>query len=229
MKILFTSGLVVSLAASLFLATEKTGTLVDQSKVTYNISEDKKLNGAFIIEDASKVLRLRGNYTDNKRTGDWYAFDASGKAVLRYNYTLNKLLSLDQNAVTSLEIKVVDKDEEVASKARIPVPVCSIDQYKKILIEELKDQMPAKEKAEKVSVDADFTTMVDAGGSAKYIATYYIKGVEYKANLFLKDKLFAIEWIPAKYNDKNYKSEVKFSASFEMDPNTMNRRFIWNY
>ncbi len=229
MKTLLTSSLIVGLAAVLFSTIEKSGTLVDQSKVTYNITEDKKLSGAYLIQDATNVTRIRGSYTDNKRSGDWYCFDQTGKMVLRYNYNANKLLSLDQDAVSALEIKVVDKDPDVATNARIPVPICSIEQYKKLLIEELKDQIPTKERTEKVSVTADITAIVDANGSAKYIAFYVLKGVEYKAILYTKDKLFNLEWLPAKYNDKTYKSEVKFSSTFDVDPGSTTRRFVWNY
>ncbi|RZK25061.1 MAG: hypothetical protein EOO43_06485 [Flavobacterium sp.] len=229
MKILFTSSLIVGLAAALFTTIEKTGSLVDQSKVTYNITEDKKLSGPFIIEDVSKVTRLRGSYADNRRSGDWYCFDQTGKVVLRYNYTANKLLSLDQNSVAALEIKVLDKDADVATNARIPIPICSVEQYMKLLVEELKDQIPPKDRAEKSTISADITAMVDQNGSAKYTALYYLKGVEYKANLYTKDKLFNVEWLPAKYNDKTYKSEVKFSTTFELDPNGFQRRFVWNY
>jgi hypothetical protein len=229
MKIILTSSLIVGLATVLFSTIEKSGILVDQSKVTYNITEDKKLSGAYIIQDAANVLRLRGSYTDNQRSGDWYCFDQTGKMVMRYNYTANKLVSLDQTSLSSLEIKVMDKDPDVATNARIPIPICSVEQYKKLLIEELKDQIPAKERAEKANVTADITAMVDQNGSAKYTALYYLKGIEYKANLYTKDKLFNLEWLPAKYNDKTYKSEVKFSATFDIDPNGFNRRFVWNY
>lgn len=229
MKLILTSSLLVALATALYSTIEKSGTLVDQSKVTYNITEDKKLSGAFVIEDAAKVIRLRGSYTDNKRSGDWYCFDQTGKMVMRYNYSANKLLSLDQASLSSLEIKVVDKDPDVSTNARIPVPICSVEQFKKILVEELKDQIPAKDRSEKVSLTADITAMIDQHGSAKYIALYIMKGVEYKANIYTKDKLFNLEWLPAKYNDKTYKSEVKFSSTFELDPGASMKRFVWNY
>lgn len=229
MKTLLTSSLIVGLVLALFSTVERSGGLIDQSKVTYNISENKKLNGAYVIKDVANITRLRGSYTDNKRSGDWYCFDQAGKMVLRYNYTANKLLSLDQTAVSALEIKIMDKDPDVSTNARIPIPICSIEQYKNLLIEELKDQIPPKDKSEKVSVTADITAMVDQNGSAKYTAMYVMKSAEYKVNLYTKDKLFNLEWLPAKYNDKTYKSEVTFSTTFMIDPGTITRRFIWNY
>ncbi|MEJ5994107.1 hypothetical protein WG904_06695 [Pedobacter sp. Du54] len=229
MKIFLATSLLAGLTTLLVLSVEKTGKLVDQSKVTYNITEDKKLEGAFIIEDAANVTRLRGSYKDNKRSGDWYAFNSAGKMVLRYNYTANKLLSLDQNAIAGLEIKVIDKDPNIANSARIPVPICSVDQFKRLLEEELKDQIPPKERSGKAKVTADFLAMVDANGQAKYVANYVINNLEYKANLSFKDKLFRMEWLPAESEGKTYKSEVRFSSSFEIDPASFNRRFVWNY
>ena len=229
MKILLTTSLFAGLATMLILGVEKTGKLVDQSKVTYHLTEEKKLDGAFLIEDAANVTRLRGTYKGDKRSGDWYCFDATGKLVLRYNYTASKLLSVDQNSIAGLDIKVIDKDQTVATNARIPVPICSVDQFKKLLEAELKDQIPAKERAGKAKVSADFLAMVNAKGEAKYVATYAINGIEYKANLSFNDKVFNMEWLPAEYEGKTYKSEVRFSSTFEIDPNTFNRRFIWNY
>lgn len=230
MNILLSTSLVLGLAASIFFYTEKTGKLVDESKVTYNINENKKLEGAFKIEDAANVLRLRGSYIADKRSGDWYCFDAKGKMVLRYNYTVGKLLSLEQGDLTTLDIKVLDKNTEVANNASIPIPICSIDQYKTILIEELKDQLPGKEKAGIIDVTAEIIAMIDGNGSAKYVALYAVNGVENKVVIYLKDKLFDLEWLPAKYNGKTYKSEVKFSTSFQIDPSTSSsKRFVWNY
>lgn len=229
MKILFSASLVLGLATGFYFTTEKIGKLVDNSKVTYNVGEDKLLTDAYKIEDAKNVLRLRGTYKENKRIGDWYCFDASGKMVLRYNYTVNKLLSLEQTELAALTIKVIDKDEDVATNARIPVPICAIDQYKSLMEEELKDQLPAKLKAAKTKISAEIVAMVDANGEAKYIAYYQANGVEEKVNVYLRDKLFSLEWLPAKYNEKTYKSEVKFTTTFELDPASTSKRFIWTY
>ncbi len=230
MKLLLSTSLVLSVVTGLFFATEKSGKLVDQSKVTYNVGEDKQLNGAYKIEDASNVLRLRGSYTANKRAGDWYCFNAAGKMVMRYNYTVGKLLSLEQAELAALEIQVIDKNKEVTTGASIPLPVVSIEQYKKLLVEELKDQIPAKERVGKVEVTAEITALVSAKGDAKYIANYSINGIDNKLVIYLKDKLFDLEWIPAKYNDKTYKSEVKFSTSFQMDSaSSSSKRFVWTF
>ena len=229
MKTLFATTLFIGLGAIIVNSVEKTGTLVDNSKVTYNVTEDNKLNGPIKITDVSKVVRLSGAFTDNKRSGNWYAFDADGKMALRYNYTAGKLVALDQTAYATVEIKVIDKDPEVTKNARIPVPICDLEQYKKILLAELEDQLPGKERAAVATVNAEITAMVDAKGEAKYVAVYAINGVENKATLFLKDKIFNIEWLPAQLGDKTYKSEVKFSGSFKIDPSTHAKRFIWNY
>ncbi len=229
MKIFLTTSLVLGLATSLIFTTEKTGKLVDGSKVTFNIDDQKSLTGAFKIEGDANMLRLRGSYVANKRSGDWYAFNSKGEMVLRYNYTADKLLSLAKDDLATLEIKVIDKNDNVATNARIPVPICSIEQYKRILTEELKDQLPGKDRADKATVTAEITAMIDNNGAAKYVALYVVNGVENKAVVYLKDKVFNLEWLPAKYEDKTYKSEVKFNTTFQVDPADNSRRFVWNY
>ncbi|KQC01164.1 hypothetical protein [Pedobacter sp. Hv1] len=227
MKILLTTSLVLSLSFVSFI--EKTAMLIDQSKVTYQIGENKKLNGLYTIEDQQKNIRIRGNYKENKRIGDWYCFDAKGQTVLRYNYTTQKILTLDQESIATVDIKVLSNDTEVNDNATVAIPICSIDQYKKILIAELKDQMPPKDKSEAAKVTASITALVDKDGKAKYIATYILDQVTHQSTLFLKDKVFNIEWLPAKYKGQSYSAEVKFETAFKIDPSAGTRRFIWNY
>ena len=59
---------------------------------------------------------------------------------------------------------------------------------------------------------------------------FAINGIENKLVVYLKDKLFNLDWLPAQYNDKTYKSEVKFSTSFQIDSSTSSsKRFVWNF
>lgn len=229
MKTLLVTSLLIGAGVVIINSVEKTGTLVDNSKVTYNITEDKKLDGPIQVTDNDKVVRLTGMYTANKRSGNWYCFDKNGKLALRYNYTAGKLVALEQEAFSSVDIKVMDRDPEVVKNARIPVPICDLEQYKKIMLAELEDQIPPKERAAKARVNAEITAMIDASGEAKYVALYSINNVEHKATLFLKDKVFTINWLPAELNGKTYRSELKFSGVFDIDPSNLNKRFIWNY
>lgn len=227
MKSLITFTLVTGLVSGVFSIIEKSGRLVDQSKVSYNLSDDKTFHGAFEIKDVKDITRLRGSYTNNSRSGNWYCFDTDGKMVLRYNYDLKKLVSLDQEQLSGLTITVIDKNSDVSNNASAPIPICSIDQLKKIVEEQLKNDMPAKLKAEGGKVSANFIIKVNPEGEAKYFAEYVFKEVSYTTMVFVKNKIFQIDWLPATFEGKAYKSEVAFSSSFELTPGD-HKRFIWN-
>ena len=219
--------LIISLLLTELGNGEKLGRLIDQSKVSYNLSKDNKLEGAFEIKDVKDITRVRGGYKNDKRSGNWYCFDAAGKMVLRYNYDLKKIVSLDEDQLGGISAKVLDKDTDAVNNASMPVPVCSIDQMKKIVEEQLKNDIPAKMKAEGGQVTADFTIKVNPDGEAKYFAKYVFKDLSYTTMVYVKDKVFQIEWLPSRYKGKAYKSEVTFSSSFELVPGD-HRRFIWN-
>jgi hypothetical protein len=226
MKVLLTAAF-ITMVMSVMPPVEKTARLVDQSKVSYNVSENQVLNGAFEIKDVKDITRVRGGYTNDKRSGNWYCFDAAGKMVLRYNYDLKKIVSLDEDQLGGISAKVLDKDTDAVNNASMPVPVCSIDQMKKIVEEQLKNDIPAKMRAEGGQVTADFTIKVNPDGEAKYFAKYVFKDLSYTTMVYVKDKVFQIEWLPSSYKGKAYKSEVTFSSSFELVPGD-HKRFIWN-
>ncbi|MEJ5962250.1 hypothetical protein [Pedobacter immunditicola] len=226
MKIFITSILI--LASGALAVLEKTGKLVDQSKVSYNINDEKLLDGVYTIADTAHVTRLRGSYAQNKRVGNWYCFNAQGKVVLRYNYDLNKLVALEKEELNAVEIKILDKNAKVAEKASVPIPVCSIDQYKSLMVAELKDELSRHDKLSAGNVDAKITALVKADGTAIYTAQYNLSGVSYTTKIYPKDKLFTIQWLPAAYEGKALKSEFTFVSSFMFKPGD-HKRFIWNY
>ena len=228
MKILLTSSLLIGFAFNSFNLTEKTGKLIDKSQVTYNITDNKVLDGVFTIADTAIVTRLRGSYAQNKRVGNWYCFNAQGKVVLRYNYDLNKLVALEKEEFNAVEIKILDKDAKVAEKASVPIPVCAIDQYKSLMIAELKDELSHNGKLSAGNVEAKITALVKADGTAIYTAQYNLAGVSYTTKIYPKDKLFTIQWLPATYEGKALKSEFTFVSSFMFKPGD-HKRFIWNY
>lgn len=226
MKVSLTAVL-ITMVMSIMPPVEKTARLVDQSKIVYNVSDNQVLNGAFEIKDLKNVTRLRGSYTNDKRSGNWYCFDASGKVVLRYNYDLKKLISLDEDQFAGVSVTVLDKDPDAVKNASMPVAVCSMDQMKKIVEEQLKNDIPAKMKAEGGQVTADFSIKVNPDGEAKYFAKYVFKDLSYTTMVYVKSKVFELEWLPATYNGKAYKSEVTFSSTFDLIPGD-HKRFIWN-
>jgi len=226
MKIFITSILI--LASSLLPILEKTGKLVDQSEVSYNINEKKLLDGVYTIIDSAKVTRLRGSYAQNKRVGNWYCFNAQGEVVLRYNYDLNKLVALEKEELNAVDIKVLDKNVKVAETASVPIPVCAIDQYKSLMVAELKDELSHNGKLSGGNVEAKITAHVKTDGTATYTAQYNLGDVSYTTKIYPKDKLFTIQWLPAAYEGKALKSEFTFVTSFMFKPGE-HQRFIWNY
>lgn len=227
MRSVLSSIVVMTMLFVNFDKVEKSAKLIDQSKVFYNLSEDDKLEGAYEIKDVNQLTRLRGSYIKNKRAGNWYCFDASGKMVLRYNYDLKKLVSLDEDQFAGVSVTVLDKDPDAVKNASMPVAVCSMDQMKKIVEEQLKNDIPAKMKAEGGQVTADFSIKVNPDGGAKYFAKYVFKDLSYTTMVYVKSKVFELEWLPATYNGKAYKSEVTFSSTFDLIPGD-HKRFIWN-
>lgn len=227
MRSVLSSIVVMTMLFVNFDKVEKSAKLIDQSKVFYNLSEDDKLEGAYEIKDVNQLTRLRGSYIKNKRSGNWYCFDASGKMVLRYNYDLKKLVSLDEDQFAGVSVTVLDKDPDAVKNASMPVAVCSMDQMKKIVEEQLKNDIPAKMKAEGGQVTADFSIKVNPDGEAKYFAKYVFKDLSYTTMVYVKSKVFELEWLPATYNGKAYKSEVTFSSTFDLIPGD-HKRFIWN-
>jgi len=228
MKIFIASSLLIGLTLITLNSIEKTGKLIDKSQVTYNLTEDKVLDGAYTIQDAANVTRLRGSYAKDKRTGNWYCFNSKGKLVLRYNYDLKKLVHFEDEELNGVEITVLDKDTDVVKNASIPLPICSIEQFKTLIVSELKDEISLKNKDVGADVEAEITALVKADGKVLYNVKYALKGLSYTTMVFPKDKLFSIQWLPATYKDKAYKSEFKFSSTFKLEASD-HKRFIWNY
>lgn len=228
MNIIASSTLIASLLIGSLNSVEKTAKLVDQSKVTYNLEDGKQFDGAFSIEDAANNTRLRGMYKSNQRTGNWYCFNAKGEMVMRYNYDLKKLVSVDKKELDKVDIRIVGLGEKEVAEATVPLPVCSIDQYKNLLELELMEEIRNKNREASGDVKAEITAMIKEDGKAIYSANYVLDNVSYNTKVYLKDKVFTIDWIPAAHNGKAVKSEVKFSSTLKMVPSE-HRRFIWSY
>lgn len=231
MNIIFKGLLITSvLSIGAFTSVEKTVELSDRSKLVYNVSDDKKLNGAFIISSADNKLLLRGSYKDDKRSGNWYCFNPDGSVFLRYNYDLKKLVSLDTAAVKRVDVVLKTDDKDVKTNAMIPVPICSIEQYVALLGSEFERKILAENKGADGNISADLIASVDENGKATYSAVYMVGGAKAVKKLIVNEKVFDIEWIPASYQGKNIASTftVNIMANLSTDP-TKRQRFMWNY
>jgi hypothetical protein len=215
---------------TVFAATqEKTAELSDKSKVVYNLTEDKQLNGAYVVSTPDDKMSLRGLYKDNQRSGNWYAFNPDGSIFLRYNYDLKKLIMLDTVAINRARFTVAG-NAEAQKLGTVPVPICSIEQYISILGTELQRKVWAENKSAEGTLDVDLTATVDANGQARYSGTYMAGAIKVTKKLIVNEKLFNIEWLPATYKGENLAGTftVNMQVNFSSDP-TKRQRFVWNY
>lgn len=230
MNAIFKTLIVTTALAFSANGTQKTTYLSDQSKLNYNVSDGKILDGAYELYTPDEKMTLRGAYKDNARVGNWYAFNADGSTFLRYNYGLKKLVALDTVAIQRVNYEIKSDNEEVKKGASIPVPICSIEQYISLIGTEFQRKTLKENKAATGTLDVDLIANVDATGKARYSAFYQIDGFKFNTKIVLSEKLFNIEWLPATYKGEGVAStfKVSFTADFSPDP-TKRQRFTWNY
>lgn len=226
--ILLSFGLLLIESAS-FAQQSKSVLLSDQSKVVFNSSDSKRLDGPYVVSNNDKVF-LRGAYKNDVRTGNWYAFNENEKLFMRYNYDLKKLLFVDTTSIGRLNINIASSDPVVKEKASIPVPISSIDQYVSLLGTELKRIILKENKNAQGALTADLITNIDKNGKPNYYATYLADGVLAKTRLFIDEKNFDLEWIPASYNGEHYDSSFSVKAKIDFGQKIPGRqRFQWVY
>ncbi|RYY06451.1 MAG: hypothetical protein EOP43_06310 [Sphingobacteriaceae bacterium] len=230
MSTIFKTLIVTTALAFSAVAGPKTIILSDQSKLTYNISDDKKLNGAYILTTPDDKVSLKGAYKDDQRVGNWYTFNPDGTIFLRYNYDLKKLISIDTVAITRVKYEINTTDDEVKKGSNIPVPICSIEQYISLLGSEFKRKILKEDKTASGMLNVNLIANVDANGSARYSANYTIGGVKFNTKLIISEKMFDIEWLPASYKGQKIAGTfiISTQADFSTDP-PKRQRFIWNY
>lgn len=209
---------------------QKTKILADNSRITYNVKEKNKLEGAYFIENTDKTIWMRGTYKDEKKSGNWYAFNNDKTVFMRYNYDLKKLLYLDTVAIKKAEISITDKNEEAAKNASVPLPICSIDQYVSIMGEAVKAGFPKDNIIYSKPTDVTIVATIKSAKDIKYSAVYNFRGTNLTFEINNKDLDLNIDWIPSTYNGKDVEAEFKVNTKIEFDPNpSQTRRFKWNY
>ncbi|TKC10747.1 hypothetical protein FA048_11285 [Pedobacter polaris] len=209
---------------------QKTKILSDNSRLTYNVNEKNKLEGAYFVENTQKNVWIRGTYKEEKRSGNWYAFNSDKTVFMRYNYDLKKMLYLDTVAIKKADITITDKNEEFAKNASAPFPICSIDQYTSLLTEAAKASYPKEIIIYNQPIDITIIATVKSAKDVKYVASYSHKGERYAYNINTKNIDFDIDWIPSTYNGKDVEAEFKVQAKMEFSSNGAGKqRFVWNY
>jgi hypothetical protein len=209
---------------------QKTKVLADNSRLTYNINEKNKLEGAYFVENTQKNIWLRGTYKEEKRSGNWYAFNNDKTVFLRYSYDLKKLLYLDTVAIKKAEIDITDKDPEAVKNASVPLPICSIDQLGSLLGEAAKSTYPKEIIMYNQPIDLTITATIKSATNVSYTAAYTYKGENFAYVINSKKLDLDINWIPSTYNGKDVEATFKFATKIMFFANGTDRqRFIWNY
>jgi hypothetical protein len=207
---------------------EVSGLLPDNSKVVYNLSDDKKLNGAFAISTKDDKLVIRGSYKDGKRAGNWYCFNPDGTVFMRYNYDINKLVALDSAIISRVKVEIVEGNEEAKKVASIPVPVCSMEQYISLLGAEFRRLILAENKTAQGTIAVELTASIDRNGKAGYMGIYTVDRTTVTKRLNPNNKMFNIEWIPASYKGEKLAANFKINMTCDLSSNDSSRqRFRW--
>ncbi|TCC89309.1 hypothetical protein EZ428_16575 [Pedobacter frigiditerrae] len=209
---------------------QKTKVLADNSRVTYNVNDKNKLDGAYFVENTQRNVWLRGTYKEEKKSGNWYAFNSDKTVFMRYNYDLKKMLYLDTVAIKKAEISITDKNDEAAKNASAPLPVCSIDQYLSILGQAAKVGYPKENLVYNQPIDITIVAKIKSSKDVSYAVNYTIKGVLYAYTINNRDIDLNIDWIPSTYNGKEVEAEFKVPTKIIFNENGSGmKRFVWNY
>lgn len=208
--------------------TQKTKILSDNSRVTYNVNEKNKLEGAYFVENTNRDIWIRGAYKDNQRIGNWYTFNSDKTVALRYNYDLKKILFLDTIALKKAEITITDPNAN--GNGSVVLPICSIDQYLSVLKAAAKSIFPKEQIVYNKEIPIEIIATVKSSDDVIYTISYKINDKMYAFDIKNKDIDFDIEWIPSSYNGKNLEAEFSVKSSLLFSDNGSDKqRFKWNY
>lgn len=207
---------------------EKEVTLLDNSKLIYHVNEKNEMQGAYSVQNPKNDITLRGSYTANKRTGNWYCFNNDKSIFLRYNYDLKKILFIDTVAIQQAEIVIIDKNPEAVKNASISVPVCAIDQYISFLKQEIIDVFPTNQMQYTAPTDIQIVAKLDTKNQVKYEVNYVFDRSKKTFYISGKNKAFTIDWIPAMYNGEVVASEFKVATQISFTSENGHKRFNWN-
>jgi len=208
---------------------EKKIALNDNAKIVYHVKDNNVKEGSYYIKSSKNdQLIVKGAYTDDKRSGNWYFYDEAGKPETVYSYQQNKLAFIDSSLVNKLTINLPGQDKEVVEKTQIPVLLSSM----KLFLAEMSNNIviPQEHFPGDEALPIQIKSVIDTDGQARYSVIYKHNKKEVEQQVKLKRSEFDIEWMPALYNKKPIKSEViintEISGSGQDGDNF--RRFRWN-
>ena len=224
------SGAFIAYIFNPITSVQKTKILSDNSRLTYNVNEKNKLDGAYFVENTDRNIWIRGTYKEEQRSGNWYAFNSNKSVFMRYNYDLKKMLYLDTIAMKKVDITITDKNSDLAKNASAPLPICSIDQYSSLLGEAAKANYPKEVITYNQPIELTIIATVKSAKDVKYVASYTHKGTMYAYNINTKNLDFQIDWFPSSYEGKDVEAEFKVQTKIEFsNMGTGRQRFVWNY
>ena len=209
---------------------EKKLTLSDDIKITYHVNKSNIKEGQFYIRQSKpEQLLVKGAYTDNKKSGNWYFYNESGKPETIYSFHQNKLAFIDSALLDKITINLPGQDQQVIENARIPVLLSPI----KLLLSELSNSLsiPGDHFLVNQPLAIQIKAEIDINGESKYYVTYNHNGKNIEQQVKLKKSAFEIEWIPASFNTMPIKSEyiVNTAISNPAERENGHKRFQWNY
>ena len=207
---------------------EKKIALNDNAKIVYHVKDNNVKEGSYYIKSSKNdQLIVKGAYTDDKRSGNWYFYDEAGKPETVYSFQQNKLAFIDSSLVNKLTINLPGQDKEVVENTQIPVLLSSMN----LFLSEMSNNIviPEDHFVRNEALPIQIKSVVDTDGEARYSVIYKHNKKTYEQPVKLTRSQFDIQWMPALYNKKPIKAEViintEISGSTE-DGNNF-RRFRW--
>jgi len=229
MKSILTSvSIIAILGFSGMLLLEKKTTLSDFSTLTYNVGEDKKLDGPYTVESPEKKTWLRGSYKGDNRSGNWYCFNSSGRVFLRYNYDQKKLVQLDTTAMKNVQVNILVESVEAKENASIPVPICSMDQYMSLFGSQIARIFDKEVNLPSNEIEMAVVASLDTKDRVSYKLEYNLGKTTFSAPLKMQETKFDLAWVPASYNGKSIPSEFIVKSIYKKGADEK-YRFKWNY
>jgi hypothetical protein len=202
-------------------------TLPDGSKLVYQ-TINGEMNGLYTIENDDFTL-LRGNYVNNKRVGNWYIFNKDNTLYARFNYDVNKTVFIESKSLVLAVINIKVEDELIRNNASVCFPLISLEQYYPIMARIAEYTIPKKDIDNLSGLPVSIIALVDENGNASYKINYEIKGKFNSYDLLVDNEPFKIDWVPAKYEGKNYPSEFSIKIKLNLvEENNNHKRFNWN-
>lgn len=224
---------IISLSATCYAQNkelkEKKILINDDARLIYHVKENNIKDGSYYIKTAkSDQFLVRGAYTDNKRSGNWYFYNEAGKPESIYSYQKNSLAFIDSALLDKITINIPGQDKNVIENTQIPVLLSPIN----LFLAEMSNNIIIPEEHFNTNEELliKIKSIIEVNGDAKYFLIYNHNGKEIEQLIKIKNSTFTIDWIPAMFNKNPIKSEFIVNTAISGNTNSSegHRRFRWN-